>query len=81
MLPVEVTGSVVLTVVPLSVIEELTIEFAPLATGTTLVVNEVDVVFPELDGEVHEGTPADVSCRKCVEPVLPVSTTHADPFQ
>lgn len=46
-LPVVVIGSVAATVVPLSVILESIIEFAPFDFGNLLVVSAVEVVFPE----------------------------------
>lgn len=50
-------GSVVETVVPLSLMLELMIEFAPLALGTVFVVKEVEVVLPEPEGVWQEPSP------------------------
>ena len=72
--------SVVVTLVPLSVTLELMIEFAPFAFGMTLLVKDVEVVFP-VEGVVHEGIPADVSCSQFVPDAFPATLLHAEPVQ
>jgi len=64
-------GSVVLTVVPLSVTVELIIEFAPLALGMTLVVKPVEVVLPLPEGVPQLLLPLESPWENC-EPVQSV---------